>query len=136
MTDALGDRTTFMLDAESNIETVVQSPHVGPTITTSYVWDSLQRLRSYTDPNLNTTSFEYIPTGDLTSRLSTVTTPTGSWQFTWDTVAIPAQLLTITDENSNVATLTWDSFGKHRRTGFQDATGKLWTYTYENAQGS
>ncbi|HEX8914337.1 MAG TPA: hypothetical protein VF796_18460, partial [Humisphaera sp.] len=126
MTDPLAAVTTFTLGATGDVATVVQ-PRVGGTITTTYAWDPLQRVRSVTDGNGHTTTFAYASMDDRSGRLAAVVQPTGTFTYAWD--AGTGLLRSIVDQNGARSTLTWGTASD--RVGFEDAGGNHWGYDYD-----
>jgi len=154
-TDPLSNTVSYTVDAYGNPLTMTQpAPNnaVG-TITTSYAYDSFERLikitfpdnstetftyttddqlASVTDQNGHTTSYSYDADGRTTSMTNAAN---GVMSYTYNK---DSELLTTTDEMGNVTTDAWNSRGELTSVTLPvPATGgsaPVWTYTY-NADG-
>jgi RHS repeat-associated protein len=111
LVDPLGKTVTMTLDTNGHIH-VVNEPEA---ITTTYTWDAHHRLLSATDGRNNKTTFTYESGANLARRLRSVQRPQGTMSFDYDSTT--DRLTKITDEQSNVTTLTWTG---GVRTGYQD----------------
>ncbi len=126
---AVGQRTTFTIDAYGNI-TQVQQPG---GIITSYTWNTpisgqlMMSLASFTDARGHTTTYNYAKMNDRSYRLASIVQPTGIFTYTYDTAN--NRLQSVADQNGNVSTLTYEG-STFNRIGFQDANGHTTTCAY------
>src|SRR5262249_46517071 len=123
ITDARNEVTTLTLDGFGNIAQV-ETPE---GITNQYTWNARQRLESFTDGRNFTRSFTYTTLYyQRVGRLTAIQKPEGgNFGLQYDPTG---PLSTITDENSNVTTLQWDS--QRNRTGVINADGYGTGYGY------
>jgi RHS repeat-associated protein len=134
ITDPLMNVTTITIDTDGNIIEVLDPE----SRTFLYSWNSNQRLASTTDPALGVTTFTYTMMSDYTERLTGITRPIGSWAFAYSSTSVSGggyavQLNSITDPNSNTATIIWDSGSPYERDTLQDNdTTRTYSYDYDS----
>ena len=154
-TDALGNTVSYTVDSYGNPLTMVQPKpnNASGTITTSYAYDSKERLVTTTFPDSSTQTFTYATDDQLASstdenshatsyaydadgrETSVTNAASGVVSYTYDK---DARLLTTTDEMSNVTTNAYNSRGELTSVTLPvpatGVSGPVWTYTY-NANG-
>ncbi|MBB3459336.1 YD repeat-containing protein [Rhizobium sp. BK313] len=70
-TDALGERTTYQYDANANLASVTNANNATAA---SYIYDAFARVRTYTDSEGWTVTFDY----DTADRITKITYPDGT----------------------------------------------------------
>jgi RHS repeat-associated protein len=148
--DPLGHTTTFQYDEFKRTMSVARSLGAG-SVTTAYTYDTLDGLKTVTDPNGVTTTYT---NGDLGWLLKAVSPDSGTWKYSYDSAGnllttLSANLVTTTrayDATNRLTTVTFSgapsltvthsydsaavSFGIGRRTGLVDASGTS-TFGYD-----
>ena len=132
-TDGLGFQRQSSYDALNRLQKTIANYDGTDTATknttTSYAFDSLNRLTQVTDPSSLNTTYSYDGLSDAVGRTSP---DTGSTIRTFDAAG---DVLTSTDAKGIGATNTYDALNRLITTSYADTTQNV-TYTYDEANST
>ncbi len=126
--DANGHKKRTQYDVFGRMKQVVeytgQNPNWSSYSTTSYSYDSLNRLLQVTDGNNNVTSISY----DTLSRKTDMTDPDmGHWHYSYD---VNGNLIQQTDAKSQTITSVYDAMDRMTQQNF--GGGDIANYSYDD----
>jgi RHS repeat-associated protein len=126
VTDAKGNTTSYIYDSLNRLKEIIEPSPDGNSTSpaTSYEYDIQDHLIRVTDANGHITQYDYDDFGNL---LKTISSDTGTTTAIYDKAG---NIISRTDAKNNTTTYTYDALNRLTEINFQDSTQDI-TYTYD-----
>jgi RHS repeat-associated protein len=124
--------TTYTYDPMNRIETV-NAPSTSGSVTTTYAYDSDGNLLSRTDPLTHQTTWTY----DHDGRQASMTTPIGTWSYTYDEAGNEKTMVTAAGNatpggGDGEVDFSYDHMNRRTSVNYSDSTPDV-AYQYDSA---